>query len=135
MLSRCYYLMDGNDIPPILLRRISNAIQRFVRGSYSAAPYCLLESPLRDGSLNCPSLRTRKLAYDAKFFSDLISGPADLPWRSWTYADLDLASVFNSTAKRDKFPSPFNPLLQSCHCRHTMLEPRVLAAWISLRRL
>ena len=99
MLSRCYYLMDGNDIPPILLQRISNAIQRFVRGTYSAAPYRLLESPLRDGGLNCPSLRTRKLAYDAKFFSDLISGPADLPWRSWTYADLDLASVFNSTAK------------------------------------
>ena len=135
MLSRCYYLMDGNDIPPILLRRISNAIQRFVRGSYSSAPYRLLESPLCDGGLNCPSLRTRKLAYDAKFFSDLISGPANLPWRAWTFADLDLASVFNSTAKRDKFPGPFNPLLQSCHCRHTLLEPRVLAAWISLRHL
>ena len=27
MLSRCYYLLDGNDIPPILLRCISNAIQ------------------------------------------------------------------------------------------------------------
>lgn len=135
MLSRCYYLMDGNGIPPVLLRRISNAVQRFVRGSYSSAPYRLLESPIRDGGLNCLSLYSQKLAYDAKFFSDLISSPASPPWHAWTFADLDLASVFNSSTKRDKFPGPFNPLLQSCHCRHTLLEPRVLTAWLSIRRL
>src|SRR5258706_8366917 len=33
------------------------------------------------------------------------------------------------------FPGPFNPLLQSCHCRFTMLQPRVRAAWKSVRRL
>ena len=135
MLSRCYYLLDGNSIPPILLQKINNVIQRFVRGSYSSAPYRLLEAPLTAGSLNCPSLSTRKLAYDAKFVSDLISGPANTPWRAWTFADLSHASVFHSSAKPGAFPGPFNPLLQSCHCRYTLLEPRVRAAWASIRSL
>ena len=135
MLSRCYYLMDGNSIPPTLLRKINNVIQRFVRGSYSSAPYWMLEAPLSSGGLNCPSLASRKLAYDAKFISDLISGPADHPWRAWTFADLSQASVFHSSAKPNTFPGPFNPLLQSCHCRYTMLEPRVRAAWASIRAL
>ena len=135
MLSRCYYLLDGNSIPPAILRKISNIIQRFVRGSYSTAPYSLLEAPLVSGGLNCPSLTTRKLAYDAKFISDLISRPADTPWRAWTFADLDHASVFHLSAKADAFPRPFNPLLQSCHCRYTLLEPRVRAAWASVRSL
>ncbi len=103
MMSRCYYLLDGN-------------IHRFVRGSYSSVPYRLLESPLSVGGLNCPSLTSRALAYDAKFMSDLISGPASTPWRAWTFADLDLASVFNSSTKKRDFPGRFNPLLQSCHC-------------------
>ena len=95
----------------------------------------MLEAPLASGGLNCPSLASRKLAYDAKFISDLISGPTDTPWRAWTFADLGQASVFHSSAKHGSFPGPFNPLLQSCHCRYTMLEPRVRAAWASIRTL
>src|SRR5258706_1729794 len=78
---------------------------------------------------------SRALAYDAKFLSDLISGPASAPWFAWTSADLSHASVFNSSSKKQTFPGPFNPLLQSCHCRFTMLQPRVRAAWKSVRRL
>ncbi len=135
MMSRCYYLLDGNSIPPHLLRKLNNLILRFVRGSYSSAPYRLLESPLSAGGLNCPSLISRTLAYDAKFFSDLISGPAMTPWRVWTFADLDLASVFNLSSRKQDFSGHFNPLLQSCHCRYTNLQPRVRAAWKSIRRL
>src|SRR5258706_8097797 len=135
MMSRCYYLLDGNGIPPSILRKLNNIIHRFVRGLYSSVPYKLLDSPLSDGGLNCPSLISRALAYDAKFMSDLISGPATTPWRAWTFADLDLASVFNSSSKKRDFSGRFNPLLQSCHCRYTNLQPRVLAAWKSIRRL
>src|SRR5258706_11826102 len=95
LMSQCYYLLDGNGIPPSVLRKLNNIILRFVRGSYSSAPYRLLESPLSKGGLNCPSLVSRSLAYDAKFISDLISGPASAPWRAWTFADLALASIFN----------------------------------------
>ncbi len=135
MMSRCDYLLDGNGIPPSTLRKLSNVILRFVRGSYSSAPYQMLESPLSARGLNCPSLFNRALAYDAKFMSDLISGPASSPWRVWTFADLDLASMFNSSSKKQVFPGPFNPLLQSCHCRFTLLQPRVRAAWKSIQHL
>src|SRR5258706_11549611 len=30
MMSRCYYLLDGNGIPPSILRKLSNIIHRFV---------------------------------------------------------------------------------------------------------
>ncbi len=132
MMSRCYYLLDGNSIPPHLLWKLNNIILRFVRGLYSSAPYRLLESPLSAGGLNCPSLISRTLAYDAKFVSDLISGPATTPWRAWTFADLDLASAFNSLSGKQDFSGRFNPLLQSCHCRYTLLQPRVRAAWKSI---
>ena len=135
MLSRCYYLLDGNGIPPVILRKINNAVQRFVRGHYSSAPYALLEQTLTNGGLNCPSLKSRALAYDSKFFSDLISGDQSPTWKRWTYADLDRASIFNSSSKKDGFPGSLNPLLQSCHCRYTLLEPRVRDAWKSLRSL
>ena len=135
LLSRCYYLLDGNGIPPVILRKINNIVQRFVRGTYSSAPYHLLEPPIQNGGLDCPSLKTRVLAYDAKFFSDLISGDQHAAWKEWTMADLDQASVFNSSSKKDAFPGKLNPLLQSCHCRYTMLEPRVRDAWRSLRSL
>ena len=135
MMSRCYYLLDGNGIPPPILQRLNNIIHRFVRGSYSSAPYSLLDSPLSKGGLNCPSLINRALAYDAKFVLDLISGPATTPWRAWTYADLDLASIFHSSSKKQDFSGHFNPLLQSCHCRFTNLQPRVRAAWKSIRHL
>ena len=121
MLSRCYYLLDGNSIPPAILRKISNVIQRFVRGSYSTAPYSLLEAPLTSGGLNCPSLVTRKLAYDAKFFSDLISGPADAPWRAWTFADLDRASVFCN--KTNPFLPLFDPIFLLCELTRSFCLP------------
>ena len=135
LLSRCYYLLDGNGIPPVMLRKINNIIQRFIRGTYSSAPYSILEPPLQDGGLNCPSLKSRVLAYDAKFFSDLISGDQHAAWKVWTMADLDQASVFNSSSKKEAFPGRMNPLLQLCHCRYTLLEPRVRDAWKSLRSL
>ena len=135
LLSRCYYLLDGNGIPPVMLRKINNIVQRFVRGTYSSAPYSILEHPIQEGGLDCPSLRSRVLAYDAKFFSDLISGDQLTTWKVWTMADLDQASVFNSSSKKEDFPGKLNPLLQSCHCRYTMLEPRVRDAWKSLRDL
>src|SRR5258706_3640012 len=59
MMSRCYYLLDGNGIPPSYLRKLSNVIHRFMRGSYSSAPYRLFESPLSVRGLNCPSLINR----------------------------------------------------------------------------
>ena len=116
LLSRCYYLLDGNGIPPVMLRKINNIIQRFIRGMYSSAPYCILEHPLWDGGLDCPSLKSRVLAYDAKFFSDLISGDQNTTWKLWTMADLDQASVFNSSSRKEAFPGKMNPLLQLCHC-------------------
>ena len=88
MLSRCYWLLDGNSIPRSWLWHISNKIMRFVRGSFSRAPYSYLEAPLVDGSLNCPSLITRKATYNLKFLGDLISSPSDVPWKVWTTKDL-----------------------------------------------
>ena len=113
LLSRCYYLLDGNGIPSRLLRKISNVISRFVRGRYSAAPYSFLESPLSAGGLNCPSLITRKSAYDLKLISDLISGPQTTPWKVWMAYDLSL-----STAPDHRFArSGLNPFLQNSHTR------------------
>ena len=88
MLSRCYWLLDGNSIPGVWLQRISNRIMRFVRGSFSRSPYSYLEAPLMDGSLNCPSLITRKAAYDLKFLGDLVSSPQNVPWKVWATKDL-----------------------------------------------
>ena len=59
MLSRCYWLLDGNSIPGTWLCHISNKIMRFVRGPFSRSLYSYLEAPLVDSSLNCPSLITR----------------------------------------------------------------------------
>ena len=85
----------------------------FVRGKYSAAPYSFLESPLSAGGLNCPSLITRKSAYDLKLLSDLISSPQDAPWRVWMAYDLSL-----STAPDHRFVcSGLNPFLQNSHTR------------------
>ena len=88
MLSRCYWLLDSNSIPGVWLWCISNKIMRFIRGSFSRSPYSYLEAPLVDGGLNCPSLITRKAAYDLKFLGDLISSPQDTPWKVWTTKDL-----------------------------------------------
>jgi Reverse transcriptase (RNA-dependent DNA polymerase) len=45
MQSRCYYLLDSNSIPPLKLKKISRAIQRFVRGPNSCMPYSSLAPP------------------------------------------------------------------------------------------
>ena len=88
MLSRCYWLLNGNGIPGSWLHHISNKIMRFVRGSFSQSPYSYLEAPLADSGLNCPSLTTRKAAYDLKFLGDLVSEPYDTPWKVWMTKDL-----------------------------------------------
>ena len=117
LLSRCYYLLDGNSAPTAILRHISQSILRFVRGPYSNAPYSLLQSSLADGGLNCPSLEVRKIAYDVKFLGDLISGPADTPWRVWTLHDLTRATYSNSQSHLPHL----NPLIQT---GHTLVRPR-----------
>ena len=131
LLSRCYYLLDCNGIPTKLLNKITNTICRFVRGSYSHMPYAFLSAPLALGGLNCPSLKERKLAYDAKFMSNLISPPFDVNWKLWTLADLSAAS-----SKPGKTPGPsINPLLQRSIVKLSDLEPRVRHAYISCRTL
>ena len=92
LMSRCYYLLDGNGIPPRVLIQISQKILRFVRGRFSSAPYSILSAPLSEGGLDCPSLVHRRLAYDAKFVGDMISAPLDVPWKVWARADLQFAS-------------------------------------------
>src|SRR5258706_3889716 len=122
MMSRCYYLLDGNGILPYVLRKLSNIILRFVRGSYSSAPYKLLESPLSEGGLNCPSLTSRALAYDAKFVnltSFLVQPP--LPgelgcspiWTSLPYSTLLLRSR-SCPALLTLFYSPVIVSLPNC---------------------
>ena len=131
LLSRCYYLLDCNGIPTKLLNKITSTVCRFVRGSYSHLPYAFLSAPLALGGLNCPSLKERKLAYDAKFMSDLISSPLDVDWKLWTMADLSAAS-----SKPGKIPGPsINPLLQRSIVKLSDLEPRVRHAYISCRTL
>ena len=90
--SRCYHLLDGNGIPAATLSRISGKISRFVRGGFSLMPYALLESPIVEGGLGCPSLRSRKMAYDLRFLSQLITGPQRTLWKQWVWVDLQSAS-------------------------------------------
>ena len=131
LLSRCYYLIDCNGIPAKTLNKITSTVCRFVRGTYSHMPYAFLSAPLTLGGLNCPSLKERKLAYDAKFMSDLISPPFDIDWKLWTMADLSAAS-----SKPRKNPGPsINPLLQRSIVKLSDLEPRVRHAYVSCRTL
>ena len=131
LLSRCYYLLDCNGIPAKLLNKITSTVCRFVRGTYSHLPYAFLSAPLTLGGLNCPSLRERKLAYDAKFMSDLISPPFNVDWKLWTMADLSAAS-----SKPGKIPGPrINPLLQRSIVKLSDLEPWVRHAYVSCRTL
>ena len=62
MMSRCYYLYDGNGAPPSVLKHISQSILGFVRGRFSCAPYSILSAPLREGGLDCPSLKLSLVA-------------------------------------------------------------------------
>ena len=146
MLSRCYWLLDGNSIPGPWLCRISNKIMRFVRGSFSRALYPYLEAPLADGGLNCPSLITRKAAYDLKFLGDLISSPYDTPWKAWTTKDLTRSTQRSpnegtpSAAARDwtafgvsQLSYELHPFLQKGHTRDAGLSPRLHSAMHSTR--
>ena len=107
---------------------------RFVRGRFNVAPYWLLSAPLSEGGLDCPSLVLRRQAYDAKFFSDLISGPTDVPWKLWTMADLTHASSHMRSRARDS-GVPLNPLVQHAHVCLKLLEPRVRQGFLSMRTL
>ena len=119
LLSRCYYLLDCNGIPAKILGKINSAVCHFVCGPFSHLPYTFLSAPLSSGGLNCPSLRERKLAYDTKFISDLISSPLDIAWKQWTQADLSTAS-----SKPGKLPGiNINPLLQCSIVKLSDLEP------------
>ena len=133
MMSRCYYLLDGNGIPPSVLRHISQAILSFVRGRFSCVPYSILSAPLREGGLDCPSLIHRGMAYDAKFIGDLISAPHDVPWKLWTIADLTQASLSSASANPSSWHP--NPLLQHAFLTLRKLDPHVRQSIITLRRL
>ena len=130
--SRCYYLLDGNGIPNKMLRSLSNTIQRFVRGKFSLAPYSILAAPVSEGGLDCPSLIDRKLAYNAKFISDLITLPSNTLWKDWTRADLFLASSY-TRGRTDSMP--VYPLVQQSFTTLKLLEPRVRQAITSCMKL
>jgi len=100
MQSRCYYLLDGNGIPPLVLTKLSNLMNRFVWGRYSLLPYRMLAPPLAEGSLNFPSLKHRKEAYDLKFLGNLTQGDQTIPWKMWTHANLQRASTTQPSTKQ-----------------------------------
>ena len=131
LLSRCYYLLDGNSIPPRMLTFISQRIMRFVRGRNSYMPYAFLEAPKQEGGLNCPSLTSRYHAFNLKFLSDLISRDPHILWKTWTLADLRAASYSSAAGIRPHL----NPLAQHTHTFVSRLEPRLRAAYKSARLL
>jgi len=124
LMSRCYYLLDGNGAPLPVLKQISQKILHFVWGRFSMAPYTMLSAPLEEGGIDCLSLAQRRLAYDAKFFADLVSRPHKVAWKWWTTADLIQASSHTQT-KGEPLGAPLNPLLQHAHVTLKRLEPRV----------
>ena len=129
MLSRCHFLLDGNGIPPHVLRRISNRIMRFVRGKFSAMPYHTLEMPLAEGGINNPSLTTRKYATDLKFLSDLVSSDQTVPWKQWTWMDLKMASASSQAGTY----GGLNPFLQQAYTMPSLLQGRVSQAFSTAR--
>jgi len=130
LLSRCHFLMDGNGIPPRLLRKIENRVQGFVRGKFSAMAYRTLEAPLAKGGLNTPSLTTRKMAADLKFLSDLVTGDQKVPWKQWTWMDLKMAS----TSSRAGTHGGLNPFLQQAYTMPSLLQSRVSQAFSTARK-
>jgi len=128
--SRCYHLLDGNGIPPSTLRKMSQQIQNFVRGPFSVMPFDVLEAPLAEGGLGCPSLAHRKEAYDLRFLSHLVSGPQQTLWKVWTWAGLRAASSTNNTAKI----VGLNPFLQRAYTRPSVLEPRLRQAFLTAKK-
>jgi len=129
--SRCYHLLDGNGIPAAVLSHISGKISRFVHGGFSLMPYASLESPIREGGLGCPSFRSRKMAYDLRFLSQLITGPQKPLWKRWVWADLKSAS--SSTRKGDI--GGLNPLTQRSHTKVSLLSDRLCQAFTTARKV
>ena len=130
MLSRCHFLMDGNGIPPHLLRKISGKIMNFIRGKFSAMAFRTLEAPLEEGGLKSPSLTTRKYATDLKFLSDLITGDQQVPWKVWTWMDLKMASFTSRAGTYDGL----NPFIQQAYTKPSLLQDRVSQAFLTTRR-
>jgi len=128
--SRCYHLLDGNGIPSSALRKMSQQIQNFVRGSFSTMPFDTLAAPLTEGGLNCPSLHHRKEAYDLRFLSHLVSGPQRVLWKEWTWAGLRAASSTNKSAKI----TGLNPFVQRAYTRPSSLEPRLRQAFMTVKK-
>ena len=129
MQSRCFYLLDGNSIPLPSLRRINGIIMRFVRGRNSCMAYIQLEAPLALGGVNCPSLLSKKRAYDLKFLGDLISGDPKVPWKRWT-----MKMILDSSSRDATGTGPrLHPLLQLSHTGVSSLHERVKAAFATAR--
>jgi len=130
MLSRCHFLLDGNGVPPSILRKISNKIMSFMRGKFSAMAYNTLEAPLVEGGLNAPSLIARKHATDLKFLSDLVTGDQSAPWKQWTWMDLKMAT----SSSRKGMYCGLNPFLQRGYMMPMLLQDRVSQAFMTARR-
>ena len=128
--SRCYHLLDGNGVPPSALRKMSQQIQNFVRGSFSTMPFDTLAAPLKEGGLNCPSLHHRKEAYDLRFLSHLVTGSQKVLWKEWTWAGLRRASSTNKSAEI----AGLNPFLQRAYTRPSVLEPRLRQAFSTAKK-
>ena len=128
--SRCYHLLDGNGIHPSTLWKLSQQIQNFVRGLFSVMPFDVLEAPVEEGGLNCPSLAHRKEAYDLRFLSHLISGPQRPLWKVWMWAGLWAAT---STSNRADIVG-LNPFLQRAYTRPTVLEARLWQAFLTAKK-
>ena len=129
LMSRCYWLMDGNGISPYWLNKISRKILFFVRGSFSRVSYDTIQTPISEGGLGCPSLASRKKAYDIKLLGDLISGDQDIAWKLWTYMDLSMASGDTPGTEM------INPIIQRAHVRLKTLSDRLKQAIKTARTL
>ena len=130
MLSRCHFLLDGNGIPPHMLRKINGKIMNFVRGKFSAMAFRTLEAPLVEGGLNSPSLTTRKYATDLKFLSNLVTGNQRVPWKQWTWLDLKMASTTSRAGTYDGL----NPFTHLAYTKPSLLQDRVSQAFLTARR-
>src|SRR5882757_5084749 len=90
-------------------------------------PYSILEAPIHEGGLSCPSLLSWKCAYDLKFLSDLISEPCHILWKVWAMNNLTIASTSTNCPDAPNL----NPLLQWALTKPTKLEPRLWAAFLT----
>ena len=129
LLSRCYWLLDGNGVPRSVARRIDRSITHFVRGRFSSASSAIIRAPRIDGGAGCPSLTDRIIAYNLALLRDLLTGPQDALWRVWTTYDLTLSS---SSSRNFNGPS-LHPLTQKAHTRLDTLSDRLVQALYSAR--